>query len=41
MSVQQLKLLDLVRQRICYKHMSDRAERAYYGWINALLFSIK
>ena len=33
MSVQQPKLLDLVRQRIRYKHMSYRTEQAYCGWI--------
>ena len=33
MSVPQPKLLDLVRQRIRYKHMSYRTEQAYCGWI--------
>ena len=33
MSVQQPKLLDLVRQRIRYKHMSYRTEQAYCGRI--------
>lgn len=33
MSVQPPKLLDLVRQRIRYKHMSYRTEQAYCGWI--------
>ncbi|HQW53343.1 MAG TPA: integron integrase, partial [Acinetobacter sp.] len=33
MSAQQPKLLDLVRQRIRYKHMSYRTEQAYCGWI--------
>ncbi len=29
----QPKLLDLVRERIRYKHMSYRTEQAYCGWI--------
>lgn len=33
MTPQQPKLLDLVRQRIRYKHMSYRTEQAYCGWI--------
>ena len=33
MATQPPKLLDLVRQRIRYKHMSYRTEQAYCGWI--------